>query len=144
MSAPGTSHGTGLRTALAAIAATQISFAKAAGGGGSGGRAQRRRLLREQRRRREITKAMALDYAQHGIRVNAICCGEIDTPLFERESYRIGMTPDSYRELLNEYHPIGRIGLPSEAAATVAFLANDDASFITGALLPVDGGYAAQ
>jgi len=53
------------------------------------------------------------------------------------------MTPDSYRELLNEYHPIGRIGLPSESAAAVAFLASDDASFITGVLLPVDGGYSA-
>jgi NAD(P)-dependent dehydrogenase (short-subunit alcohol dehydrogenase family) len=91
-----------------------------------------------------LTRAMALDYAQRGIRVNAICCGEIDTPLFERESYQIGMTPDAYRELLNEAHPIGRIGLPSEAAAAVAFLASDDASFVTGVLLPVDGGYAAQ
>ena len=90
-----------------------------------------------------LTRAMALDYATRGIRVNAICCGEIDTPLFVRESYQIGMTPDSYRELLNEYHPIGRIGLPSEAAAAVAFLASDDASFITGVLLPVDGGYSA-
>ena len=62
----------------------------------------------------------------------------------QRESYQIGMTPDSYRELLNEAHPIGRIGLPSEAAAAVAFLASDDASFVTGVLLPVDGGYAAQ
>jgi len=60
------------------------------------------------------------------------------------QSYQIGMTPDSHRELLDEYHPIGRIGLPSEAAAAVAFLASEDASFITGALLPVDGGYAAQ
>jgi NAD(P)-dependent dehydrogenase (short-subunit alcohol dehydrogenase family) len=91
-----------------------------------------------------LTRQMALDYAARGIRVNAICCGEIDTPLFERESYQIGMTPDSYRELLNEAHPIGRIGLPSEAAAAVAFLASDDASFVTGVLLPVDGGYAAQ
>ncbi len=91
-----------------------------------------------------LTKQMALDYASRGIRVNAICCGEIDTPLFVRESYQIGMTPDSYRELLNEAHPIGRIGLPSEAAAAVAFLASDDASFVTGVLLPVDGGYAAQ
>jgi NAD(P)-dependent dehydrogenase (short-subunit alcohol dehydrogenase family) len=90
-----------------------------------------------------LTRAMALDYAQRGIRVNAICCGEIDTPLFERESYQIGMTPDSYRALLNEYHPIGRIGLPAEAAAAVAFLASDDASFVTGVLLPVDGGYLA-
>jgi NAD(P)-dependent dehydrogenase (short-subunit alcohol dehydrogenase family) len=90
-----------------------------------------------------LTRAMALDYACRGVRVNAICCGEIDTPLFERESYQIGLTPDSYREILNEAHPMGRIGLPSEAAAGVAFLASDDASFVTGVLLPVDGGYAA-
>ena len=91
----------------------------------------------------QLTKAMALDYATRGIRVNAICCGEIDTPLFERESGDLGMTPDEYRAILNAAHPMGRIGLPSEAAAAVAFLAGDDASFVTGVLLPVDGGYAA-
>ena len=92
----------------------------------------------------QLTKAMALDYATRGIRVNAICCGEIDTPLFVRESGQLGMTPDEYRAILSEAHPIGRIGLPSEAAAAVAFLAGDDASFVTGVLLPVDGGYVAQ
>ena len=61
-----------------------------------------------------------------------------------RESGQLGMTPDEYRVILNEAHPIGRIGLPAEAAAAVAFLASDDASFITGVLLPVDGGYVAQ
>jgi NAD(P)-dependent dehydrogenase (short-subunit alcohol dehydrogenase family) len=91
-----------------------------------------------------LTKAMALDYAGRGIRVNAICCGEIDTPLFERESGQLGMSVDAYRALLDEAHPMGRIGRPEEAAAAVAFLAGDDASFITGVLLPVDGGYAAQ
>ena len=91
-----------------------------------------------------LTKQMALDYAARGVRVNAICCGEIDTPLFVRESGQLGMTPDEYRAILNEAHPIGRLGLPSEAAAAVAFLASDDASFITGVLLPVDGGYLAQ
>ncbi len=90
-----------------------------------------------------LTRAMALDYAQRGIRVNAICCGEIDTPLFVKESHQLGMTPDAYRAILNEAHPIGRIGLPSEAAAAVAYLASDDASFLTGVLLPVDGGYTA-
>jgi NAD(P)-dependent dehydrogenase (short-subunit alcohol dehydrogenase family) len=91
-----------------------------------------------------LTKQMALDYAARGIRVNAICCGEIDTPLFVRESGQLGMTPDEYRAILNEAHPMGRIGLPAEAAAAVVFLASDDASFVTGVLLPVDGGYVAQ
>jgi meso-butanediol dehydrogenase/(S,S)-butanediol dehydrogenase/diacetyl reductase len=91
----------------------------------------------------QLTKAMALDYAARGIRVNAICCGEIDTPLFVRESHQLGMTPDAYRAILNDAHPMGRIGLPSEAAAAVAFLASGDASFVTGVLLPVDGGYSA-
>jgi NAD(P)-dependent dehydrogenase (short-subunit alcohol dehydrogenase family) len=91
----------------------------------------------------QLTRAMALDYATRGIRVNAICCGEIDTPLFVREAGQLGMTPDEYRAVLNEAHPMGRIGLPREAAAAVAFLASDDASFITGVLLPVDGGYSA-
>lgn len=90
-----------------------------------------------------LTKSMALDYAGRGIRVNAICCGEIDTPLFEREAGQLGMTVDEYRAVLDEANPMGRIGRPEEAAAAVAFLASDDASFITGVLLPVDGGYAA-
>jgi len=91
----------------------------------------------------QLTKAMALDYATRGIRVNAICCGEIDTPLFVREADQLGISVDELRTILNQAHPMGRIGLPSEAAAAVAFLASDDASFVTGVLLPVDGGYAA-
>jgi NAD(P)-dependent dehydrogenase (short-subunit alcohol dehydrogenase family) len=91
----------------------------------------------------QLTRAMALDHAKQGIRVNAICCAEIDTPLFEREAVQIGLTVEEYREVLNDVHPLGRIGLPSEAAAAVAFLASDDASFITGTLLNVDGGYSA-
>jgi NAD(P)-dependent dehydrogenase (short-subunit alcohol dehydrogenase family) len=90
-----------------------------------------------------LTKAMALDYARRGIRVNAICCGEIDTPLFEREAAQRGMPLDAFRAELDEAHPVGRIGRPEEAAAAVAFLASDDAAFVTGVLLPVDGGYSA-
>jgi NAD(P)-dependent dehydrogenase (short-subunit alcohol dehydrogenase family) len=91
----------------------------------------------------QLTRAMALDYATRGIRVNAICCGEIETPLFVREAGQLGMSVEELRAILNQAHPMGRIGLPSEAAAAVAFLAGDDASFVTGVLLPVDGGYAA-
>jgi meso-butanediol dehydrogenase/(S,S)-butanediol dehydrogenase/diacetyl reductase len=91
-----------------------------------------------------LTKAMALDYAPRGIRVNAVCCGEIDTPLFEREAGQHGMSVEEFRAVLDEAHPIGRIGRPEEVGAAVAFLASDDASFITGVLLPVDGGYSAM
>jgi len=91
----------------------------------------------------QLTRAMALDYARRGIRVNAICCGEIETPLFVREAGQLGLTVDEFRARLDEAHPIGRIGRPREAADAVVFLASDEASFITGALLPVDGGYSA-
>jgi meso-butanediol dehydrogenase/(S,S)-butanediol dehydrogenase/diacetyl reductase len=91
-----------------------------------------------------LTKSMALDYAVRGIRVNAICCAEIDTPLFEREAAQHGMSVEDFRAVLNEAHPIGRIGRPEEVGAVVAFLASDDSSFMTGVLLPVDGGYSAM
>jgi meso-butanediol dehydrogenase/(S,S)-butanediol dehydrogenase/diacetyl reductase len=91
-----------------------------------------------------LTKSMALDYATRGIRVNAICCAEIDTPLFEREAAQHGMSVEDFRAVLNEAHPIGRIGRPEEVGAVVAFLASDDSSFMTGVLLPVDGGYSAM
>ncbi|HEY5659017.1 MAG TPA: SDR family NAD(P)-dependent oxidoreductase [Myxococcota bacterium] len=90
-----------------------------------------------------LTRAMALDYSKRGIRVNAICCGEIATPLFEREAAYYGMSPAEFDQLLSDQHPIGRIGRAEEVAAVVAFLASDDASIVTGALIPVDGGYSA-
>ncbi|MDH3520319.1 MAG: SDR family oxidoreductase [Myxococcales bacterium] len=90
-----------------------------------------------------LTKAMALDYSPRGIRVNAICCGEIETPLFVREAAQHGIPTAEFRKMLADQHPIGRIGRVEEVAAVVAFLASDDASFITGALIPVDGGYSA-
>ena len=90
-----------------------------------------------------LTRAMALDYGKRGIRVNAICCGEIETPLFEREAAHYGMSAEAFGRVLADQHPIGRIGQVDEVAAVVAFLASDDASFITGALIPIDGGYSA-
>ena len=90
-----------------------------------------------------LTKAMALDYAKKNIRINAICCGEIETTMFLQEACTFGMSVDQYREEIVKSHPIGRIGKPEEAAKAVLFLSSDDSSFITGTLLSVDGGYTA-
>ncbi len=91
-----------------------------------------------------MTKCLALDYAQKGIRANCVCPGEIDTPMFRQEARSRNMPVEEYRKELCEVHPIGRLGVPSEVADAVLFLASDDASFVTGAALSVDGGYTCQ
>ena len=86
-----------------------------------------------------LTKTGAIEYASYGLRMNVILPGVIETPLasafFER-------APD-FKQMLLAQHPIGHMGQPSDIAAAVAFLASDDARFITGAALAVDGGYTA-
>lgn len=91
-----------------------------------------------------MTKCLALDYARKNIRVNCVCPGEIETPMFLQEARSRGITPEEHREALREYHPIGRLGRPREVADAVLFLASDDASFITGTAFSVDGGYTCQ
>lgn len=91
-----------------------------------------------------MTKCLALDYARKNIRVNCVCPGEIDTPMFRQEARSRNMPVEEYRKELCEYHPIGRLGVPEEVASTVLFLASDDASFITGTAFSVDGGYTCQ
>jgi dihydroanticapsin dehydrogenase len=91
-----------------------------------------------------MTKCLALDYAQKNIRANCVCPGEIETPMFLQEVASRGTTVEEHRKETSEYHPIGRLGRPAEVAKTVLFLASDDASFITGAALSVDGGYTCQ
>jgi NAD(P)-dependent dehydrogenase (short-subunit alcohol dehydrogenase family) len=88
-----------------------------------------------------LTKSMAIDYGRRGIRVNCICPGAIDTPMLRSITDSDGM--DLYRERLREEHLLGRFGRPSEIAAAAAFLASDDASFVTGHALVVDGGFTA-
>ncbi|HEY7917393.1 MAG TPA: SDR family oxidoreductase [Acidimicrobiales bacterium] len=88
-----------------------------------------------------LTKSMAIDYGRRGIRVNCICPGAVDTPMLRSIADSDGM--DIYREKLREEHLLGRFGRPSEIAAAAAFLASDDASFITGHALVVDGGFTA-
>ncbi|HVX30031.1 MAG TPA: SDR family NAD(P)-dependent oxidoreductase, partial [Nitrolancea sp.] len=93
----------------------------------------------------QLSKAMALDHVADGIRVNCVCPGTIDTPLVQRQ--RVGRTEEQLRqsdERLRERHPIGRMGTPDEVAGVIAFLASDEASFVTGSLYSVDGGYIAQ
>lgn len=91
-----------------------------------------------------MTKCLALDYAEKNIRVNCVCPGEIDTPMFRQEARARKMSVEEYRKELCEYHPIGRLGEPSEVANAVLFLASDQASFITGAAFSVDGGYTCK
>jgi NAD(P)-dependent dehydrogenase (short-subunit alcohol dehydrogenase family) len=91
-----------------------------------------------------MTKCLALDYALKNIRVNCVCPGEIETPMFLQEVARRGITPDEHRKDICGYHPIGRLGRPQEVANTVLFLASDDSSFITGTAVSVDGGYTCQ
>jgi NAD(P)-dependent dehydrogenase (short-subunit alcohol dehydrogenase family) len=91
-----------------------------------------------------MTKCMALDYATKNIRVNCVCPGEIDTPMFRQEAKTRGLPVEEYRKQLSEYHPIGRLGFPEEVANAVAFLASDEAAFIIGAAFSVDGGYTCQ
>jgi NAD(P)-dependent dehydrogenase (short-subunit alcohol dehydrogenase family) len=82
---------------------------------------------------------MAIDYGRLGVRVNAVCPGFIDTPMFRAVlgSESMSAFADEYRE----QHKLGRFGRAEEIASATAFLASDDASFITGHALLVDGGY---
>jgi len=87
-----------------------------------------------------LTKSAALQYARDNIRVNAVCPGGIATPMTERIAAASGGT----QARLGAAHPIGRMGRPEEIAETVLWLCSDEASFITGAAVPVDGGLTAM
>jgi NAD(P)-dependent dehydrogenase (short-subunit alcohol dehydrogenase family) len=85
-----------------------------------------------------FTKAMAIDHARQGVRVNALVPGATDTPMIRRL-----LTPEAL-EALAQSQPMGRLGSPEELAKAVLFLASDDASFVTGSAMYVDGGQAAK
>jgi NAD(P)-dependent dehydrogenase (short-subunit alcohol dehydrogenase family) len=89
-----------------------------------------------------LTRHLAVEWAQHGIRVNAVAPGTIETEAVRQ----VVKTAEGrrYVDLIREQHPMKRLGQPAEVAQAIVFLASDDASFITGEVLAVDGGYLAQ
>jgi NAD(P)-dependent dehydrogenase (short-subunit alcohol dehydrogenase family) len=87
----------------------------------------------------QFTRALALDVVARGIRCNAVCPGIIDTP-FTREFIDLAPSPDALRAEYEAVAPMNRLGTPREVANCIAFLASDEASFVTGAALVVDGG----
>jgi NAD(P)-dependent dehydrogenase (short-subunit alcohol dehydrogenase family) len=89
-----------------------------------------------------ITKAMALDHATDGIRVNCICPGRVETPFVQA---RLAEYPDpkkAYAEM-SATQAVGRMGRPDEIAAAALYLASDEAAFVTGSALIIDGGFSA-
>ena len=89
-----------------------------------------------------LTKHLAVEWAGKGIRVNAVAPGTINTERVQRLPEEPG--GPEYLEVIKAAHPMGRLGEPSEVAKAILFLASDEAYFITGAILPVDGGFLAQ
>jgi NAD(P)-dependent dehydrogenase (short-subunit alcohol dehydrogenase family) len=91
----------------------------------------------------QLMRALALDYAAKNIRVNAICPGIIDTDMFG-EFVRAMPDPAQARAAADYEQPLGRLGTPQECADAALWLVSDEASFVTGVALPVDGGITAM
>jgi NAD(P)-dependent dehydrogenase (short-subunit alcohol dehydrogenase family) len=94
-----------------------------------------------------LTRSIAVDEAQNGIRVNAVCPGSVDTPMLRFGAGRFSDGTDEAVQALvaswGTMHPLGRVARPDEVAEVIAFLAGDRSSFVTGVGLPVDGGLLA-
>ena len=91
----------------------------------------------------QLARALALDWAHEGIRVNAVCPGIVDTPMLQ-EFFDAMPDPDASRRETEVAQPLGRLATPAEIASVVLFLATPAAAFITGVALPVDGGFTAE
>ena len=89
-----------------------------------------------------LTKSMALDHAAEGIRVNCICPGIVETEMVA-DFIRKVPDPEAARQARVGLHPLGRFGRPEDIAALAVYLASDESAWMTGAALPVDGGYTA-
>jgi len=91
----------------------------------------------------QMTRAMAVDHAQDNIRVNCVCPGDVDTPMLASGIAKRGMTQEQGLKYLGDQVPLRRVARPEEIARAVVFLASDDSSYMTGAMLAVDGGNTA-
>ena len=91
----------------------------------------------------QLTRQMAIEYASDNIRVVAVCPGTVDTPLVHESAKQSG-NYDQYMQKLYDGHPIGRIASADEIAKLYLYLSSDEASFITGANIMIDGGFTAQ
>ena len=90
----------------------------------------------------QLTRALALDHARDGIRVNGVCPGEVDTPMLRSER-TVAVTDEYLANMADATIPMGRLAQPEEIGRVVLFLASDAASYMTGALVAVDAGYTA-
>lgn len=96
----------------------------------------------------QLTKSIAIDYAKYNIRANCLGVGTIDTPLYrkaiENYSQKSGISLDEIEKEEASCQPLGRIGLPQEVAELAFALSLDNLAYVTGALIPIDGGYIAR
>ena len=90
-----------------------------------------------------LTKVAALDYAERGIRINAVCPGFIETPMVMDRGVKAGEDASVYQQLV-DLHPIGRLGKPEEIAEAIVWMASEESSFVAGHPLVADGAYVAR
>ncbi|MGC4411277.1 SDR family oxidoreductase, partial [Rhizobium sp. ST-5] len=91
-----------------------------------------------------LTRNAALEYAKAGIRVNSVCPAGIDTRMLDSLADQATGGKMTSRQMMDGLHPMGRIGTPDEVAGLIVWLCSAEAGFMTGAVVPVDGGYVAQ
>lgn len=92
----------------------------------------------------QITRTFAIEHARDGVRVNAVCPGEVNTPMLRAAGRATPLTDEQLREMGERVVPMGRLAEPEEIAQMVLFLASDAASYITGGMHYVDGGFSTQ
>jgi NAD(P)-dependent dehydrogenase (short-subunit alcohol dehydrogenase family) len=97
-----------------------------------------------------LTRALALDYAPHGVRVNAVCPtsvrdeAELDSAMLGGVASMLGVDLEDYEALSLPHHPLGKLVSAGDVAGAITWLASDAATSVTGAVVPVDGGFTVR